>query len=101
MPQPLQNECEGTGLNKSIQCCIEGPIQAKQDQIITFTYANDFDATVYEWEVLGNSMTIVEGLNTATVKVRTSNNFVRDTIVGSGRSTNGSLCATYVVIELY
>lgn len=102
VPPPLQHDCESVGLQKYTECCIEGPIQAKQDQIISFTYTSNFENALYEWEVFGNSMTIVEGQNAEIVKVKTSKNFVRDSIAGYSISPNGlNSCRQLIVIELY
>jgi hypothetical protein len=98
VPPPLQNDCESTGLYKYTECCIEGPIQAKQDQVISFTYTSNFESAGYEWEVLGNSMTLVEGQNSETAKFRTAKNFVSDSIVAFSRTTDGGKACSHVVI---
>lgn len=101
-PLPMQNNCESVGLKMYTECCIEGPIQAKSDQIISLTYTSNFVCDMYDWEVLGSSMTLVEGQNAATAKFRTSKNFVRDSIVGYSRDRNMEQgCSNIIVIEAY
>ncbi len=99
---PMQNDCQSGGLKMYTECCIEGPIQAKTDQIISLTYTSNFESARYEWEVLGTSMTLVEGENSAIAKFRTAKNFVSDSIVGYSISTDeGVACSQVIAIKVY
>lgn len=95
---PMQNDCT-SGLNKTLytECCVEGPIQANPDEIISLTYTSNFESEMYDWEVLGNSMTLVEGANTTTAKFRTAKNFVKDSIRVFSRSINDAKACSYVL----
>jgi len=103
LDSPLQNNCE-SGLEKMMytECCVEGPIQARPNEIISLTYTSNFESPIYSWEVLGGSMTLVEGENAPTAKFRTSNNFVSDSISGNSISADGvPKCSTIIVITSY
>ncbi|AFL80048.1 hypothetical protein Aeqsu_0536 [Aequorivita sublithincola DSM 14238] len=100
---PIQNDCGG-GMAKTLytECCVEGPIQAKSDQIISLTYTSNFESDIYEWTVQGNSITLVEGQNAATAKFRTAKNFVKDSILGFSISPEGvPACGNIIVITAY
>lgn len=100
---PIQNNCEsGMGRMLYTECCVEGPIKAKPNEIISVTYTSNFESSIYSWEVLGGSMTLVEGENSQTAKFRTANNFVSDSIMGNSISPNGvPECSSIIVITSY
>lgn len=75
---PAQQQICELGVNKKplpVECCVAGPIQAREGQIITATYYSSLVGGTYNWKVLGNSLQLVEGQNSATAKFRDLSNF--------------------------
>lgn len=95
-----QNSCDlDKGNRKFTECCVEGPLTAKPESVFFANYTTTISNPLYSWNVLGGSIEIIEGGNSATAKFRTKANFVRDTIVGESYSENGmSGCSDLIVI---
>jgi len=95
-----QNSCDlDKGNRKFTECCVEGPLTAKPESIFFANYTTTISNPLYTWHVLGGSIEIIEGGNSATAKFRTKANFVCDTIVGDSYSANGmSSCSDLIVI---
>lgn len=97
---PRQQTCEiSTGSAKYTECCLEGPLTAIPDQIFSVTYTTTTENPICRWTVRGNSITLVEGENSATAKFRVDKNFVKDTIIGVGYTSNGqAACSDLIII---
>lgn len=100
---PRQNSCEHTeNIEHKIlytECCVEGPLQAIPDEIITVSYTSNFTVERYKWEVLGGTMVLVEGENSPIATFRVGKNFIRDSIRGTGTSSEGvPSCSNIIVI---
>lgn len=94
-----QNSCDDeNGLKKFTECCVEGPLMAIPEYVFSATYTTNIENPIYSWKVLGGSIELIEGGNSATAKFRTKNNFVRDTIVGQSHSVDGLGCSDLIVI---
>lgn len=104
---PAQQQiCElGINLKPLTECCVAGPIQARAGQIITATYYSSFVGGSYNWKVLGNSLQLVEGQNSATAKFKVLSNFKKDTIlvgaVARGAENGAPSCSEFLIINAY
>lgn len=98
-----QNSCDLEKSNgKFTECCVEGPLTAKPESVFFANYTTTILDPIYKWEVLGGSIEIIEGVNSATAKFRTKANFVLDTIVGESYSVDGmSGCSDLIVITAH
>lgn len=101
--QPKMQTCDlGQERLLYVQCCVEGPMQARPGQIITVAYSSNFDGFTYDWWATGNKLELVEGQNTTTAKFKVLANFQQDTIYGYGSSANGfKACQDRLVILAY
>ncbi|HET8804732.1 MAG TPA: hypothetical protein VFM72_09150 [Aequorivita sp.] len=95
-----QNSCDlDTQNRKYTECCVEGPLTAQTESIFFATYTTNISSPLYSWQVLGGSIEIIDGGNSATAKFKTKSDFVRDTIVGQSYSISGmSGCSDLIVI---
>ena len=86
-------------LLQGTKCCLEGPISTSSNQIISITYLSNIENALYNWEVLGGSMELLEGEHSSTAKFKVGENFTQDTIMGKSYSVDGSLiCSDIIVI---
>lgn len=98
---PRQNTCDNDSIYlKRTFCCLEGPTVAIPNEIISISYSSNIENAEYNWRVLGGSIVLVEGENSATAKFKVGNNFVRDSILGESHSIDGmTSCSDIIIIS--
>ncbi|MCZ4318105.1 hypothetical protein O4H26_03790 [Aequorivita viscosa] len=98
----LQNSCElNQGNSKYTECCLEGPLKVKPGNTFYASFTSTYINPEFSWEVLGGSLEIIEGGNSARAKFKAKPDFVHDTLLGISQlnTPNGiMICSDLIVI---
>lgn len=78
-------------------CCVTGSELANPGENLTYQYNSNIISSVFTWEIVSGSITIISGQNTSVVTLEFGNDFTTGVVLG--RAVGDEICTESITIN--